>query len=85
MIEQNKTTHRAFKFDKLVRDNIERILLDKNIIVYGHRMHDDEYLTKLRAKLLEETEEVLEAKLDVEIIEEVADVLEVLYSIAEVF
>ena len=66
------------KYDKLVRDKIPQIIKDKGSIPIIHVADDSEYWEKLKAKLQEEVNEVLE---DLNINEELADVLEVMYAI----
>jgi len=66
-------------FNKLVRDKIPEILESKGSKIKTHICDDQEYLTRLRDKLLEEVNEFLED----ETVEELADVLEVVYSLAK--
>ncbi|MGN0973266.1 MAG: HD domain-containing protein [Bacilli bacterium] len=69
-------------YNKLVRDNIPDIINKDNEIAITRTLNDDEYRKELYKKLLEESNEVIEAK-DNEIMEELADVLEVMESIAK--
>ena len=68
------------EFNKLVRDNIPAIIEGKKEVANTHVADEKEFEEKLHAKLREEVEEFLEE----ESIEELADVLEVLYKIAEI-
>lgn len=69
-------------YNKLVRDNIPDIINNDNELAITRVLTDDEYRKELYKKLLEESNEVIEAK-DNEILEELADVLEIIESIAK--
>lgn len=69
-------------YNKLVRDNIPDIINNDNELAITRVLNDDEYRKELYKKLLEESNEVIEAK-DNEILEELADVLEIIESIAK--
>jgi len=70
-----------FKCDKLIRDNIQRNLQQKNITVYQHVMEQDEYLKALAAKLIEEAHEVVQAQNKEELTEELGDMLELIHTL----
>lgn len=70
-------------YNKLVRDNIPNIIENDNEIPVCRILSDDEYRVELYKKLKEECNEVSFSKTSIEVIEELADVLEVLNSIAE--
>ena len=65
--------------NKLVRDNIPEIIKQAGKIPVTHTLPDDEYLSELDKKLNEECAEYQADKS----IEELADMLEVMYAIAE--
>lgn len=65
--------------NKLVRDNIPEIIKQAGKIPVTHTLPDDEYLSELDKKL---GEEFVEYQADKNI-EELADMLEVMYAIAE--
>lgn len=69
--------------NKLVRDNIPNIIENNGEEVITRILGDDEYKKELYKKLLEEANEVINAKSSDETLEELADVLEVLKAIAE--
>lgn len=71
------------KYNKLVRDNIPNIILDDNELPITRILSDDEFITELYKKLNEECKEVLNSKTKKETIEELADILEVIKSIAK--
>ena len=64
-------------YNKLVRDKIPEIMINGGSKPVIHVLNDEEYLTELHKKLLEEVNEYL---LDNNI-EELADILEVFYAI----
>lgn len=68
------------KYDKLVRDKIPQIIKEKGSNSIIHIADDIEYWEKLKAKLQEEVDEVLE---DTNIDEELADLLEVIHAIVD--
>jgi predicted house-cleaning noncanonical NTP pyrophosphatase (MazG superfamily) len=68
---------------KLVRDNIPNIIEKNGETPVIRILEDDEYKKELYKKLLEETNEVIQSETQEEMQEELADVIEVLRSIAE--
>lgn len=69
----------AVAFNKLVRDKIPDIIKAKGETPVTRILDDGEYRLRLEAKLTEEVAEYLESK----DLEELADILEVLYALAE--
>lgn len=72
-----------FKVEKLIRDKIPAFLESKGIAVHAKAMEDQEFISKLKDKLLEEVQEVLEASGSDELCEELADVLEVIHALSK--
>lgn len=70
-------------YNKLVRDRIPEIITKQGLSLTSRVLESDEYLTELRTKLKEETNEFLEAKPGAEAVEELADMLEVIHALAE--
>ena len=69
-------------FNKLVRDKIPEIIENNNEIPTTRILNDEEYKSELLKKLLEEYNEVINANSN-EILEELADMLEVIDAIAK--
>lgn len=67
-----------FKVDKLIRDKMPEHLEAKGVLLKGSVASVDRYIDLLKAKLVEETRDVVKAKTSQEIAEECADVLEVI-------
>ena len=65
-------------FNKLVRDKIPRIIEERGRRAITRTLPDHEYVVELRRKLIEETQEFIESGT----IEELADILEVVYALA---
>ncbi len=69
------------KHNKLVRDNIPKIILQNGDLAKTHIADDKEYKQKLRKKLVEEVNEFLSNTNE----KELADVKEVLTAIAKLY
>jgi len=76
---------KKISYNKLIRDNILEIIEANNKIA-NYRIIDDldEVKELLFQKLKEEVEEVIASSTRIELFEELADVLEVLYRIAKI-
>lgn len=66
------------KYNKLVRDNIPQIIVKDGKNFKIRILSDQEYLQALKTKLVEEAEELSKAKTDKDVINELADIYEVL-------
>jgi predicted house-cleaning noncanonical NTP pyrophosphatase (MazG superfamily) len=73
---------KSFKMEKLIRDRIPSFLEAKGIMVNKRIMDQDEFIQKLKDKLLEEAKEVKQAQKAEELLEELADILEVLQTLS---
>ncbi|GAK09251.1 nucleoside triphosphate pyrophosphohydrolase [Geomicrobium sp. JCM 19038] len=69
-------------YQKLVRDRIPEIIERQGLTYSSRKLNDEEYMTKLREKLNEEIVEYDNATSDREALEELSDVLEVVYALA---
>ncbi|MCE2991621.1 MAG: nucleoside triphosphate pyrophosphohydrolase [Candidatus Jidaibacter sp.] len=79
------TQAHRFKVDKLIRDNLPHIMRASGIQVFERVMEKDEYLKRLKDKLLEEAKEVIASGSAKEMREELADLLEVMLALAKVY
>lgn len=68
-------------FNKLVRDNIPSIIESNNEIAVTKILNDEEYKKELLRKLSEECNEVINSKDNEEVLEELADLLEVMQAL----
>ncbi len=69
-------------YNKLVRDKIPEIIENDGETPVVRVLNDDEYRIELEKKLKEEYEEVLSANGKEEILEELADMLEIIRALA---
>jgi len=69
--------------NKLVRDNIPDIITKNGDTPYFKTLTDEEYIKALKDKLLEEYNEVISAKTKEEVLEECADLLEILFAFSK--
>jgi len=80
-----KTSMKYFQFKKLVRDKIVDNMKEENQNPKGVRiLEDKEYLEELKTKLIEEVEEFEAVTNEKEMVEELADVQEVIEYIKKV-
>ena len=70
--------------NKLVRDRIPDLLRKKGIKYETCTLSTEEYRQALRQKLMEEAQEVAEAS-EVNLVEEIADLFEVIDALIEVY
>jgi len=66
------------KYNKLVRDNIPKIIENDGLNYKTRVLNDEEYEVELRKKLIEEATELLKAKNVDEKIYELADIYEII-------
>ncbi|MBT4577927.1 nucleoside triphosphate pyrophosphohydrolase, partial [bacterium] len=73
-----------FKIDKLIRDRIPKIMEQQGQSASVRTLEHGEYVERLQDKLLEEAREAVQAQTSDELREELADLLEVVRSLAAV-
>lgn len=71
-----------FRVEKLIRDGLPQIMRDQGLTVFERTLDDADYVSELKRKLLEEAAEAASAAAD-SLIEELADVLEVVIALAQ--
>ncbi|WP_026575702.1 nucleoside triphosphate pyrophosphohydrolase [Bacillus sp. UNC438CL73TsuS30] len=70
-------------YNKLVRDRIPEIIDNTGKTFSTKTLNNDEYITELRKKSFEELEEYMNTNNNEDAIEELADLLEIIHSLAE--
>jgi predicted house-cleaning noncanonical NTP pyrophosphatase (MazG superfamily) len=71
-----------YDFNKLIRNKLPARMKEEGVIVHSEKLDKEQYVRKLKLKLLEEAQEVTEATGKESIIKELADVLEVIHALA---
>jgi len=71
-------------YNKLVRDNIPKIIEDSGQKCMVKKLDRVTYIKELKIKLKEEVSEYLESKNNEEAVEELADVLEIIHALAKI-
>jgi predicted house-cleaning noncanonical NTP pyrophosphatase (MazG superfamily) len=72
-----------FRVEKLIRDKLPEIMRDQGLAVFDRRLDDAEFDRALRAKLLEEAAEAVEARGAEDLAGELADLSEVILALAQ--
>jgi predicted house-cleaning noncanonical NTP pyrophosphatase (MazG superfamily) len=70
-------------YNKLVRDRIPEIIESTGKKFTTRILSNEEYITELKTKSFEELQEYVETKNNEDAIEELADLLEIIYALAE--
>jgi predicted house-cleaning noncanonical NTP pyrophosphatase (MazG superfamily) len=73
-----------FKVDKLIRDGLPAIMRAQGLTVFARRLEETEFVARLKDKLVEEATEAQTAASRAELIDELADVREVMIALAAV-
>lgn len=74
---------KSFQMNKLIRDQTPNEMFAKGIVMHNRVMDRTEFVQKLKDKLLEECQEVIQSNTPDELKEELADVLEVVYALSK--
>jgi len=72
-------------YNKLIRDNIPSIIEKDNKISIVTVLDDKQFLTELKKKLIEESKEVVNTETRDELINELADIQEIIDKLKEVY
>lgn len=71
-----------FKVDKLIRDKLPAIMEAQGLRIFTRRLADAEFIDRLKDKLVEEAHEARSADDRADLIDELADVAEVMLALA---
>lgn len=71
-----------FRVQKLIRDQLPTIMRAQGLAVFDRRLGDAEFVAALKDKLVEEAQEAHEAASPAELVDELADVMEVIRALA---
>ncbi len=74
---------RKYPFNKLIRSKLPARMMEEGVVVNAQKLEMQEYIAQLKQKIVEEAIEVSQARSSEELITELADVLEVIYALAE--
>lgn len=74
-----------YKVDKLIRDKMPDIMCAHNIVLSARIMEKNEYIIRLKDKLLEEAKEALKTETLEDLKKELADTLEVIHALTDVY
>lgn len=75
---------RKFKQDKLWRDKAVELMEQMGSKIYWTKLDDNQFSEQLKIKFIEEAQEVYDAKTKKALLEELADILEVIASLCDV-
>lgn len=76
---------KTFKFDKLIRDRAYEMMRDAGVeMKLKENISEEEVVSYYKKKVLEEAQEVVDAKDREELVEEMADCLEIIKGLAKV-
>ena len=70
-----------FRVEKLIRDGMPAIMRDLGLAVFEHRLGDDEFISQLKDKLVEEAAEARAATCSSDLLDELADLTEVIMAL----
>jgi len=70
-------------YNKLIRDKIPQIIEKNNDLSKIRKLNRTEFKKELAKKILEEGKELCKAKTKIDVLDELSDLLELVYAIAE--
>lgn len=73
---------KSFQINKLIRDQIPELMRVKGVVMHNRVMDQEEFIQKLKDKLHEECQEVIQSNTSEELLEELADVLDVIHALS---
>lgn len=77
--------YKIFKFNKLCRDKTIERMESGGAIMHWYRLQDDDFKDQLKQKLLEEAQEVIAAQDVQDLVQELADVFEVISALCSIY
>ncbi len=75
---------KRYAINTLIRNNRLKLMEDNGLTVNYNMLSDSDYIAKLKKKIVEKAQEVLEASTDEELQSELFDVLEVIEHLIEI-
>jgi predicted house-cleaning noncanonical NTP pyrophosphatase (MazG superfamily) len=76
-------TVRRFRVEKLIRDRLPELMRAQGLSVFERRMETGEFIARLKEKLIEEAREAAASESRGELVEELADLTEVVAALAD--
>ena len=74
---------KRYQFDKLIRSKLPERMIREGVTINSKQLCDEEYVMQLKNKIVEEANEVSNAVTKESLTAELADVVEVIHSIAK--
>ena len=74
---------KRFEFNKLIRNKLPKRMIEEGVLINSKNLSLAEYSSKLKEKILEEAEEVASSDSVYSLTIELADLMEVIYTLAE--
>jgi predicted house-cleaning noncanonical NTP pyrophosphatase (MazG superfamily) len=73
---------KKYNFNKLIRSKLPQRMKEEGVTIWGRHLNDEEFASELKNKLVEEALEVKDTDNRADLIKELADVTEVIESLA---
>lgn len=78
-----KDTIRKFRYNKIVRDRVQEIIAERGGSIVFHELNEKEKIEALKKKVCEEADEILSSSTKEELIEEIADLFEIVATLCK--